>query len=640
VKQTDVGQSGHGRFSQHSTWARDVAAPVRDFLAAETGGAAVLLCAALAALVWANSPWHHSYESIWTTRLSIRLGDAGISLQLRKWVNEGLMTFFFLVVGLEAKRERDVGQLRDNRTLGTPLLAALGGMALPIAIYLAFNLGGAGAHGWGAAMSTDTAFALGLLALVAPGGTRLRARLLTLAVFDDLVALIVIATVYTTHVRVIGLLLAIVLFAVLFALRYAPSAWRVKAAAVLGAAFWIALYESRVDPVIAGLALGLVTSAYPPQRADLERVVQLTRSFREQPTPKLARTARRGMSSAISLNERLQHGLHPWTSFVIVPLFALANAGIHVNADLLSSAFSSPITLGILVGYVVGKPLGVTGSVALALRLRVGRSALSWPVIAGAGTVAGIGFTVSLLISDLAFDGRELEEAKLGVLVAAGVASMGAWGIFRVIAHLPDSIRARQIAGTAEEIVDLFDDVDPDRDHVRGADDAPVTLVEYGDYECPYCGQAEAVVRELLASFGHDLRYVWRHLPLNEVHPHALLAAEASEAAGAQGAFWEMHDRLFEHQDQLTHADLLGHAEALGLDADRVRSELDRRTYDQRVAEDIASADASGVAGTPTFFVNGKRHHGDYDLDTLSAAVRVAQTRAAARSARKAAASE
>jgi protein-disulfide isomerase len=208
-----------------------------------------------------------------------------------------------------------------------------------------------------------------------------------------------------------------------------------------------------------------------------------------------------------------------------------------------------------------------------------------------------------------------------------------------VISHLPGSIRARQIAGTTEEIVDLFDDVDPDRDHIRGADEAPVTLVEYGDYECPYCGRAEAVVRELLVSFGHDLRYVWRHLPLNEVHPNARLAAEAAEAAGAQGAFWQMHDRLFEHQDQLTAADLLRHAEALGLDVDRVRSELDLHTYDQRVAEDVASADASGVAGTPTFFVNGKRHHGDYDLDTLSAAVRAAQTRAAARSARKAAAS-
>jgi Na+/H+ antiporter NhaA/glutaredoxin len=478
-------------------------------------------------------------------------------------------------------------------------------------------------------MSTDTAFVLGVLAVVAPGGTRLRVRMLTLAVFDDLVALIVIATVYTTHLLAIPLLVAGGLFVVLVALRYAPSSWRVKAAAVVGVAFWTALYKSRIDPVIAGLALGLVTSAYPPQRAELERVVELTRSFREQPTPERAYTARRGVSSAISLNERLQHRLHPWTGFVIVPLFALANAGIHINAGVLSSAFSSPITLGIVAAYVVGKPLGVLGSVALARWLRVGRPALSWPVIAGAGTVAGIGFTVSLLISSLAFEGRDLEEAKLGVLVAATVAAADGWGLFRLISHLPDAIRARQIAATAEEIMDLSDDVDPDRDHIRGADDAPVTLVEYGDYECPYCGQAEAVVRELLVSFGHDLRYVWRHLPLNEVHPNAHAAAEAAEAAGAQGAFWEMHDRLFEHQDELTTVDLLLHAEALGLDADRVRNELDLRTYDQRVAEDVTSADASGVVGTPTFFVNGKRHHGDYDLDTLSAAVRAAQMRAA-----------
>ena len=629
MSQAELSAAGPARLSQRSTWARTVMAPVRDFLAAETGGAVALLCAALAALVWANSPWHHTYESVWTTRLSIRLGDVGISLDLRTWVNEGLMTFFFLVVGLEAKRERDVGQLRDRRTLGIPLIAALGGMALPIAIYLAFNAGGAGARGWGAAMSTDTAFALGVLALLAPGGTRLRVGMLTLALFDDLVALIVIATVYTKHPRVIPLLVAGGLFVVLVALRYAPSAWRVKAAATLGVAFWVALYKSRIDPVIAGLALGLVTSAYPPQRVELERVVELTRSFREQPTPKRAYTARRSVSSAISLNDRLQHRLHPWTSFAIVPLFALANTGIHLNAGVLSTALSSPITLGIAAAYVVGKPLGVLGSVAVGRWLRIGRPALSWPVIAGAGTVAGIGFTVSLLISNLAFDGRELEEAKLGILVAAALATVDGWGVFRLISHLPDQIRARQVAGAAEEIVDLSDDVDPDRDHIRGADDALVTLVEYGDYECPYCGQAEAVVRELLVSFGHDLRYVWRHLPLSEVHPNARLAAEAAEAAGAQGMFWEMHDRLFEHQDQLTAADLLFHAESLGLDVDRMRTALDLRTYDQRVAEDVASADASGVAGTPTFFVNGKRHHGDYDLDTLSAAVRAAQMRAA-----------
>lgn len=209
-------------FSERTAWARNVAAPLRDFLRTETGGAVVLLWATVAALVWANSPWPHSYESVWTTRLSIQLGNSGIALDLRHWVNEGLMTFFFLVVGLEAKRELAIGQLRDWRNVPVPLVAALGGMALQVAIYLAFNLGGAGGHGWGAAMSTDTAFALGLLALVAPGGTRLRVRLLTLAVVDDLVALVVIATVYTGNISPVPLVVAIALFGALMALRYAP----------------------------------------------------------------------------------------------------------------------------------------------------------------------------------------------------------------------------------------------------------------------------------------------------------------------------------------------------------------------------------------------------------------------------------
>ena len=615
-------------FSERTAWARSVAAPLRDFLRTETGGALVLLCATVAALIWANSPWPHSYESAWTTRLSIHLGNSGIALDLRHWVNQGLMTFFFLVVGLEAKRELAIGQLREWRNVVVPLVAALGGMALPVAIYLTFNLGGAGGHGWGAAMSTDTAFALGLLAVVAPGGTRLRVRLLTVAVVDDLIALIVIATVYTGNISPVPLVVAIALFGALIALRYAPHTWRAKAAAVVGVAFWLALYAARIDPVIAGLIVGLVTGAYPPQRAELERVVELTRSFREQPTPELARTTRRGVASAISANERLQHALHPWTSFAIVPLFALANAGIHLNASLLSRAFTSPITLGIVAGYIVGKPLGILGSATLALRLRVGRRALSWPTIAGGGVVASLGFTVSLLISSLAFHGQELEEAKLGVLSAAVLAAVGSWAAFRLIAQLPESVRARQIAGTTEDIADLSDDVDPARDHIRGGEDAPVTLVEYGDYECPYCGQAEVVVRELLVSFGDDLRYVWRHLPLNDVHPRAQLAAEAAEAAGAQGAFWEMHDRLLDHQDALTPGDLGSHGEALGLDIDRFWDELRRRRYAGRVEEDVASADASGVAGTPSFFINGKRHRGAYDVDTLTAAVRAARARA------------
>jgi Na+/H+ antiporter NhaA len=627
------------QFTGRTAWARNLAAPVRGFLSTETGGALVLLAAAVAALVWANSPWSDSYESFWTTKLSITLGSDGISLDLRHWVNEGLMTFFFLVVGLEARRELDTGELRERQRLALPVAAALGGMAVPIAIFLAFNAGGPGADGWGAAMSTDTALALGVLALLAPRGTRLRLRLLTLAVVDDLVALLVIAVVYTDHVSMLPLLLAVGFFAILLALRWVPFAWRTQAAIVLGVALWVALFESGIDPLVAGLAIGLVTTAYQPARGDLERATELARSFREQPTPELARSAQRSVASAISANERLQYQLHPWTSYLIVPVFALANAGVHIDGQLLGDAVGSPITLGIALGYIVGKPVGVLGATWLASRRVFGglQRALSWPVIAGGGAVAGVGFTVSILISSLAFDGSQLEQAKLGVLAAAIVSPLVAWAIFQVVKRLPDEVRARQIAGTYEDLLDLAEDVDPERDHIRGSEQGPVTLVEYGDYQCPYCGRAEVVVRELLDSFGDDLRYVWRHLPLNDVHPNAQMAAEAAEAAGAQGAFWEMNDRLLQHQDQLTPADLRRHAEELGLDVDRFWDDLRRREYAERVADDVASADASGVAGTPGFFINGRRHQGSYDIETLTSAVRRARDTARIRSATRSA---
>src|SRR5439155_4593265 len=308
------------------------------------------------------------------------------------------------------------------------------------------------------------------------------------------------------------------------------------------------------DPVIAGLAVGLATGAYPPAREDLERATALTRSFREQPTAELARSAQLGVRAAISPNERLQYELHPWTSYVFVPIFALANAGVHLNGGLLGDAFTSPITLGILIGYVLGKPVGIVGATWIASRpaLHGPRPSLSWASIVGGGAVAGIGFTVSLLISSLAFTGHRLQEAKLGVLASALVAPLVAWCVFAVYRRLPRQLLARQIVATAEDIPDLAEDVDSERDHIRGPNDAPVTLVEYGDFECPYCGQAESVIRELLASFGDDVRYVWRHLPLNDVHAHAQLASEAVEAAASQDRFWEMYDAMLANQDELT----------------------------------------------------------------------------------------
>jgi protein-disulfide isomerase len=204
------------------------------------------------------------------------------------------------------------------------------------------------------------------------------------------------------------------------------------------------------------------------------------------------------------------------------------------------------------------------------------------------------------------------------------------WLLFRASARLPRSLRIRALLGTAEQLTDLYVDVDPDRDHIRGALEAPVTVVEYGDFECPYCGQAEPIVRELLSDFG-DVRYVWRHLPLSDVHPWAQLAAEASEAAADQGAFWEMHDLLLEHQTALTPKDLVGYAGQLGLDVDLFTTSMHRHEDAGRVSEDVDGADLSGVTGTPTFFINGRRHYGAYDIATLSAAVRVAGARSIVR---------
>jgi Na+/H+ antiporter NhaA len=594
------------------------------FLRTETGSALVLLGAAVAALVWINVS-ASSYEAVWGARLSVRLAGAGVSLSLREWVNSGLMTFFFFVFGLEARREFDMGELRQRRRLALPVVAGLGGLIVPVAIYLAINHGSA-ARGWGAAMSTDTAFALGLLALTRPQfPDRVRAFLLSVAVVDDLVSLVVIGTAYSRDVRLVPLAVAAGVFALVLVVRRA----RVRVGlvyALLGITAWVAVLKSGVDPVVVGLVMGLLTYAYPASRTDLERASDLFRSFREQPTPELARSAGIGLASALSPNERLQLLYHPWTSYVIVPLFALANAGIVISGSFLARAYTSPITLGILIGYVIGKPVGITGASWLLARVSRGRlrPPVGWAAVAGVGTIAGVGFTVSILIATLAFSGVELQEAKLGVLSTVMGASAITWLVFRAAALLPARLQIRALLGTTQAITDLAAPVDPGRDHIRGPERAIVTIVEYGDFECPYCGQAEPVLRELLAGHG-DVRYVWRHLPLTDVHPHAQLAAEASEAAAEQGAFWPMHDLLLRHQDALLLPDLVRYATEVGIDPVRFRDRLDSRADAARIAEDVDSADLSGVSGTPTFFINGRRHYGSYDITALTEAVRAAK---------------
>jgi len=607
---------------------RDVTAPLRAFLRTESGSAGILVAAIVAALIWANIDVK-SYESVWNADFTIRLGSFGITRDLRVWINSGLMAFFFLVVGLEARREVDLGDLRDRRRLLLPIATGFIAMVIPIGIYLAINAGSGDLDGWGVAMSTDTALALGALSLLARRlPERIRVFLLTMFVVDDIVALIVIAVFYTDQVSVMPLVTAVLAFVVLLLVKRAgvdqPAIY-----ALLGVTVWAALLGSGIDPVVAGLAIGLTATAYTPSRETLEEATGLVRLFREQPTPELARSAAVGLTSTQSPNARLQRFWHPWTSYVIVPLFGLANAGIVITGGFLKHAYTQPITLGVIAAYVIGKPLAVFGTswlVAKVSRRRI-LPAVGWGAVFGSGLIGGVGFTVSFLIAALAFTGPELAEAKLGVLTAGVLAAGLMWAAFRMIAALPARRRAQALLGTAEQLVDLEEMVDEDRDHIRGPADATVTVVEYGDFECPYCGKAEPAVRASLLTDA-DVRFVWRHLPLTDVHPHAQLAAEAAEAAAVQGAFWEMHDLLLSHQENLTGADLMGYAKQLGLDEGRFHEDLKRHEFSARVAQDIDSADLSGVSGTPTFFINGQRHYGAYDADSLTKAVKIARARA------------
>ena len=596
---------------------------LREFIATENASAIVLLAATVVALLWANSPWSDTYEELWGTDLAIRVGDHVLSMDLRHWINDGLMALFFFVVGLEIRRELDMGELRERRRVTTPVMAAIGGMLAPAVIFVAINAGDSAARGWGIVMGTDTAFALGVLTLVGGATPRVRTFLLTLVIVDDVVALTVIAVVYTTDLSLVALAVAAALLGVIVVLRGA-GVRHLGLYSLIAVGVWLATLLSGVHATIAGVAMGVLATAYPPTRSDLAQAGSLWRRFRETPSPEHARAASRSLALTISPNEHLQHVFHPWTSYLVVPLFALANAGVTLSGSALERAITSPITLGVVAGLVGGKLVGITGSTFLVTRHRLGDFPLTvpWAPLVGVATVAGIGFTVSLLIAEISFDGERLEDAKIGILAASVLASLLAWGVFHVIDRLGARVRRAGVQRLAPPIVDLAEDVDPLVDHVRGPADAAVTLVEYGDFECPYCGSAEMAVRRLAREFDTDLMFVFRHLPLADVHEHAQLAAEAAEAAGAQGKFWEMHDLLFENQDALTDQDVLGYARDLGLDEARFERDLRSRRYALRVARDVASADESGAAGTPTFFVDGRRHAGPPDHDALAEAIR------------------
>jgi len=398
---------------------------VTEFLRTEVAGGVVLLAAAAVALVWANSPWRAGYEALWPTELTLRVGDAVLREDLRAWVNDALMALFFFVAGLEIKRELVVGDLKDPRTAALPVFAALGGMLAPAAIYLVVAGGGPGSRGWGIPMATDIALAVGVVALL---GRRvpssLKLFLLTLAIADDIGAIVVIAVFYSSGIEGPALALAVGLLGTIVVLRRAGVTWA-PIFGVLSIATWLAMFESGIHATIAGVALGLLTPVTPrfvevaPHQwvGDVDAV-----------HPAAARRVAGLARASVSDAERLEHVLHPWTSFVVVPLFALANAGVLLSGDAFDPAGAGTIALAVGVGLVVGKLVGVTSFTWLAVRLGLGAlpTGVRWSQVVGIAGVAGVGFTVSLFVAGLAFEpGAGLEPAaKIGILAASATAAV------------------------------------------------------------------------------------------------------------------------------------------------------------------------------------------------------------------------
>lgn len=594
------------------------AAPLRTYLHTETGGAGLLLAATIIALLWANSALSGLYEDLWGLHVSISIGDFfDYDHDLRHWVNDGLMVLFFFVIGLELRRQLSMGELTDRSRFTIPALGAVAGLVVPALVYLAFNPSGEEARGWGIAMATDTAFVLGALAVVGPAfPAHLRVFMLSLSVVDDIGALIAIAVFYSEDVSITPILVAAACVLAM-ALVSRVRVFRGPFYLVVGLVLWVAMVESGIHPTLAGVVLGLLVSAYAPRAEDVREAGALARAFGQSPLPELARSAKLSVERSISPNERLTQLLHPWSSFFVVPVFALANAGVAIDGELLERAFSSTVTWGVIAGLVVGKLVGIGGMSLIGVRLGLGQlpGRIRSGELLGGAALGGIGFTISLFVADLAFESEILaDEARIGILTASVLALLVGWAIFAL-----DKWRAEEDDSAPITVLDR--PVDPAVDHIRGPVDAPLELVEYGDFECPFCGRATGAVEEVRERLGDRVRYVFRHLPLPDVHPHAELAAEAAEAAAEQGAFWELHDRLFAHQGDLEPTDLVDHAEALGLDVERFTQSLGAGDHAARVRSDVASAEASGAEGTPTFFVNGKRLLGRYDADALAAAL-------------------
>ncbi len=420
--------------------------PFQEFADKASSGGILLIAAAVVALVWANSPWGNSYAELWGTKLSVGLGSLSLEKDLTHWINDGLMAVFFLLVGLEIKREILVGELSSPRRAALPIAAAIGGAVLPAVIYVAINFGTEGISGWGIPMATDIAFALGVLALLgerAPLG--LKVFLTALAIVDDIVAVMIIALFYTSDVSWGALLVGAAFLIALIAANLA-GVGKPVVYGLLGIGLWLAFLQSGVHATIAGvlLAMTVPASSFIDTGEFLRRSRGLLDRFEQagQRGDNVLRSEeRQGILHALnSANEEvepplqeMEHALHPWVVFAIMPLFALANAGVVLNENF-AATLLNPVSLGVMAGLLLGKQFGIALFAWLAVKSGISElpGGITWRHIYGAGWLGGIGFTMSLFISDLAFTNSPLlDVAKLGILAASLVAGIGGWIILR-----------------------------------------------------------------------------------------------------------------------------------------------------------------------------------------------------------------
>jgi len=498
-----------------------------------------------------------------------------------------------------------------------PVGAAVLGLAIPALLYVLIVQGTGQEHAWGIVISTDTAFLVGALAIIGPRAPgRLRIFLLALAVVDDIGALSIIALVYTEDFNWLPLVVAAVGLAGVYFTRYLRGG-RGPVYGTLAIVVWLAFYASGVHPTLAGVAIALLVPVYRPNRRDVEHALDLARTFRQSPNTEYARAAANSLRESISINERLQSAYAPYVAYVVLPLFALANAGVLVTPEILAAAVVSPITWGVVVGLVVGKLVGIWGTTALMKLLRIGEFGPGLTVdrlLGGAALCGDPGSPISLFIVDLAIADPEAQnEARVGVLGA----SVLAFGLAALVFRLSDAFRPTQESGKV-----LVRPVDPRRDHVWGDPDAPLTIVEYGDFQCEFCLKASGSVQQVLEELGDQaFRYVWRHAPLTRFHPNALAAAEASEAAALQGKFFEFERALFTDQDNQLPSHIIRRAQELGLDIEQFERDLASAEVAARVRDDMLDAEAMDITAVPTFFINGRRHVGPYDARSLIAAL-------------------